>query len=205
MKDPLALAHMIAVITFLVIYLVKTPLLLMNKMEALDKVRRITKVPEMIVSFLFLATGIWMLVMLPSINTLLIIKLVMVFASIPIAIIGFKKKNKAMALIALLLVIGSYGLAEVSKKKRVKGTDIVVDDNNKNDLGKSVYEAKCANCHGPQGNAGVAGAKDLTATTLSKDEIKDISKNGKGMMPGNPDLTPEQLDAVADYVQTLKK
>ena len=205
MENHLPLIHMIAVITFLVIYLVKTPLLLMNKMVALDKVRRITKVPEMIVSFLFLATGVWMLVILPSVNTLMIIKLVLVFASIPIAIIGFKKKNKALALIALLMVIGSYGLAEVSKKKREKGTDIAVDDNSdKESLGKTVYEAKCSNCHGPEGNAGVAGAKDLTVTTMSKDEIKAITRNGKGMM-APVELTDEQLDAVADYVQTLKK
>src|SRR5688500_7054377 len=113
--------HMVAVIIFLVIYLVKTPLLLMGKIETLDKVRRVTKVPGMIVSFLFLATGVWMLIDLPVINTLLIVKIAVVLASIPIAIIGFKKKNKAMALIALLMVIGSYGLAEVSQKKRIQG------------------------------------------------------------------------------------
>jgi hypothetical protein len=75
MEAHLPLIHMIAVITFLVIYLVKTPLLLMNKAAALDKVRKVTKVPEMIVSLLFLATGAWMLVKLPSVNTLMIIKL----------------------------------------------------------------------------------------------------------------------------------
>lgn len=206
MEAHLPLIHMISVITFLVIYLIKTPLLLMNKIEALDKVRKMTKVLEMIVSFLFLLTGVWMLVLLPSVNMLMIIKLVLVFASIPIAIIGFKKKNKAMAVIALLMVIGAYGLAEVSKKKRSQGTDITVDTSKSNgsDLGKAVYEAKCSNCHGPQGNAGVAGAKDLTVTALSKEEIKAITKNGKGMMPP-VELTEEQLDAVAEYVQSLKK
>lgn len=205
MEAHLPLIHMIAVITFLVIYLVKTPLLLMNKMEALDKVRRITKVPEMIVSFLFLATGVWMLIKLPSINMLMVIKLVLVLASIPIAIIGFKKKNKAMAVIALLMIIGAYGLAEASKGKRERGSDIeTVKTSDSNNLGKTVYEAKCVNCHGPAGNAGVAGAKDLTVTTMGKDEIKAITKNGKGMMPP-VELTEEQLDAVAEYVQSLKK
>lgn len=196
---------MIAVIVFLVIYLVKTPLLLMNKIEALDKVRKVTKVPEMIVSFLFLATGVWMMVQLPVINTLLIIKIAVVLASIPIAIIGFKKKNKAMALIALLMVIGAYGLGEVSKKKRVQGTDVVVEGNDDTEgLGKSVYDAKCANCHGPQGNAGIGGAKDLSATTLDKDGIMAIVKNGKGMMPPT-DLPQDQLEAVSEYVRSLKK
>jgi cytochrome c550 len=110
-----------------------------------------------------------------------------------------------MALIALLMVIGSYGIAEVSKKKREKGADIAVGDNgDKQDLGKTVYDAKCANCHGPAGNNGMPGVKDLTVTGLSKDEIKSVVRNGKGnMLP--VELTDDQLDAVADYVQTLKK
>ena len=198
--------HLIVVILFLIIYLIKTPLLLLNKSEALAKFTKIVKVPEMIISFAFLATGVWMLVELPVINTLMIVKIIVVLLSIPIAIVGFKKKNKVFATLALLMIIGAYGLAEVSKKKRIQGNEIVTDKAaaTKADIGKTVYDAKCTNCHGPQGNAGVAGAKDLSATAMSEDEIKHIVRNGKGMMPP-ADLTDEQVDAVTEYVKALKK
>jgi mono/diheme cytochrome c family protein len=206
MQQYLPQIHMVAVIVFLLIYLVKTPLLLMNKMETLDRVRKATKVPEMIVSFLFLLTGVWMLVQLPVINTLLIVKIAVVLASIPIAIIGFKKKNKALALIALLMVIGAYGLAEVSKKKRIQGGEIVTEPTaSKEDMGANIYAQRCINCHGAKGDAKFNGAYDLSVTTLGTEEIKNIIHNGKEAMPPNPDLSEDQLDAVTEYVKTLKK
>jgi uncharacterized membrane protein SirB2 len=202
----LPLIHIISVILFLVIYLIKTPLLLANKTETLARVTKVIKVPEMIVSFMFLVTGVWMLVQLPVINSLLIIKIVIVLLSIPIAIVGFKKRNKALAAIALLMIIAAYGLGEVSKKKRIQGNDIVTNSvtATKEDFGKAIYDAKCVNCHGADGTAGISGAKDLSQSTLSEDEIEHIVHNGKGMMPPT-ELADEQLHAVAEYVKTLKK
>lgn len=86
--------HILSVILFLAIYLIKTVLLLMNKNEALAKFTKVVKVPEMIISTLFLATGVYMLTQVPEIKSLLIIKIVAVVASIPLAIIGFKNKTK---------------------------------------------------------------------------------------------------------------
>ncbi|MES2395188.1 MAG: SirB2 family protein, partial [Bacteroidota bacterium] len=89
--------HLLSVILFLLIYLIKTVLLLSNKNEGLAKFTKVVKVPEMIVSTLFLVTGIYLLTQIPEIKTLLIIKIVAVLISIPLAIIGFKKKNKVLA------------------------------------------------------------------------------------------------------------
>lgn len=206
MEQHLPTIHLVSVILFLVIYLVKTPLLLMNKTEALARVAKATKVPEMIVSLLFLVTGVWMMVMLPSINTMLIIKVVIVLLSIPIAIVGFKKRNKVLAALALLMIIGAYGLGEVSKKKREKGADVVVNEAApKEDMGKSVYDAKCSNCHGGDGKLGIGGAKDLSASVMGDEEMKSVIVNGKGAMPPVSGLTPEQVDAVTAYVKSLKK
>ena len=82
--------HTISVMLFLLTYLIKT-ILLFTKRSALEKYARITKVPEMIISAVFLITGIALFVLLDGIKTFQIIKLVCVFASIPIAIIAFKK------------------------------------------------------------------------------------------------------------------
>ena len=80
--------HLISVILFLLIYLIKTSLLLANKEEGLTKFTKSIKVPEMIVSTLFLLTGIYMLTQIPIINTLLIVKICIVFISIPVAVVG---------------------------------------------------------------------------------------------------------------------
>jgi uncharacterized membrane protein SirB2 len=193
--------HLVSVILFLLIYFIKTALLLSNSKEGLRKFTRISKVPEMMVSFLFLASGIYMIINLPEVSTLLVIKLVCVFLSIPLAIIGFKRGSKPLATLALLLIIAAYGLAEVHKKKAA-GPAVaksVIE-------GKEIYIQKCVACHGDDGKKQLGDAADLNSSMMRPDEAGVLIKEGKGMMPGFQDqLNSEQVDAVVDYIQTLKE
>ena len=200
------LTHRILVSLFLLQYLIKLILLLTNKKEELAKYTKATRIPEMLVSVGFLVTGGWLLMQMTDISKFMVMKLVCVFAAIPIAIVGFKKGNKALAALAVVLVVASYGLAEMNHKAMGGGK---VDTSSAKDVyeaGKQVYEQKsCANCHGPDGKLGNFGAKDLSVTTLSADEQKAIIKNGKPPMQPNTDLTDQQLDAVIKYIATFKK
>jgi mono/diheme cytochrome c family protein len=50
------------------------------------------------------------------------------------------------------------------------------------------------------------GAKDLTASTLSRADIEHQILNGKNAMPAYKDaLTPEQLKSLSDYVASLQQ
>ncbi len=199
------LTHRIVVTLFLVHYVIKLALLLLDKKEPLVQYTKGTRVAEMIISLLFLLTGGWMLFYSGHITTLMIVKLLFVFASIPIAIIGFKKGNKALAALAVLLILGAYGLAEVNKKKMAGGKVDTTNATNALAAGKEVYAASCVTCHGDDGKKGLMGAKDLSQTMLGIDAQKDIIQNGKNAMPGNKNLTPDQLEAVVEYIGTLKK
>jgi cytochrome c553 len=194
--------HLLTVILFLLIYVIKTYLLLMNKNESLANFTKKVKVPEMIISTLFLVTGIYMMVQLPEIKSLLIIKIIAVFVSIPLAVIGFKKHNKALAVLSLLLLITAYGLAEMSKKQKSKSMENIssVTIN-----GQELFNASCISCHGADGKLGLMGAKDLTQSTMSLDDKIEIIKHGKNAMtPFEGMLTEEQIKAVAEYTETLK-
>ena len=70
--------HFVVVTIFFLIYLIKTILLVANKKEQLQNFTKKIKVLEMIVSFLFLGTGIYMMTQV-EITSLLIIKISMVF------------------------------------------------------------------------------------------------------------------------------
>jgi mono/diheme cytochrome c family protein len=199
--------HLISVNVFLLIYIVKTFLLLTNKEESLVKFTKGIKVPEMIVSALFLITGIYMIITGQSLTTLQIIKIIIVFASIPVAVIGFKKRNKAMAILSLLMIIAAYGLAEVNKKHRLSNP---VSEENVHPgaavNGHDIFMANCTSCHGEDGKAGLSGAKDLSVSTLDLSAQQEIIKNGKAPMPGYSGvLTEEQIKAVAEYSATLRK
>lgn len=199
--DVIKQVHLVVVILFLLLYLIKTILLLANKKESLMKFIKTFKVPEMIISFTFLGTGIYMLTQVPEINSLMIIKIVCVFASIPLAVIGFKKSNKILAVLSMLLLIGSYGLAEMSSKKKSSpvATSTSVD-------GKEIYTTYCIKCHGDDGKAQIMSATDLSLSQLSTFESFGLIHNGKNNMPAFADqLNEGQIKAVAEYIQALKK
>lgn len=206
----LKLIHIISTVLFLVLYLLKTVLLLANKNEGLKTVTKIAKVPEMIISSVFLITGIWMFVEIGAIKTLQIIKLIAVFASIPLAIVAFKKGNKALAVISFLLIVMSYGLAEMAKKKPYIGKSIKVDvaniEANPIDFGSAIYNANCAMCHGEDGKKGLAGAFDLSASQLNNEGVIAVINNGRGSMMGyKSTLNEKEVSAVAEYLATIKK
>jgi mono/diheme cytochrome c family protein len=205
--------HKLVVILFVLLYFIKTILLLANKKEGLEKFKKVTKIPEMVISFLFLATGLVMIFQLPSINQFMIFKIVAVFASIPLAVIGFKKGNKMLAGLAMLLIIGSYGLAEMSRRyvekvEVAQGTVTDASVSNYDALvhGKALFEGNCVACHGADGQAGIAGSKDLTITQLDGAGLKNIIVNGKNAMPPYKKVLNEQeVDALTKYVQSMKK
>ncbi|MGZ3862045.1 MAG: c-type cytochrome [Bacteroidia bacterium] len=192
--------HFVVVTIFFLIYLIKTVLLVANKKEQLQGFTKKTKVLEMIVSFLFLGTGIYLLTQVPEFKTELIIKISMVFLSIPLAIVGFKKGNKGLAILSFLLITAAFGLAEMSAKKNsAKVTNADIKSDGSIDA-KLLYTDNCAKCHGEDGKAGIMGATDLSATQLSADSISVLTEKGRNSMPATVGLTIEQRNAIAKYI-----
>ncbi|MGL5891915.1 MAG: c-type cytochrome [Bacteroidia bacterium] len=72
--------------------------------------------------------------------------------------------------------------------------------------GEKIYTAKCTVCHGSDGKAGIGGASDLSVSLLDKAGSVQIITNGrKAMRAFSTELTPAEIEAVAGYIQTLKK
>ena len=203
----LARIHIISVMLFLLTYVVKTVLLFTSK-SMLTKYSHFTKVPEMIISITFLITGIWLFAILDGIKTFHIIKLIFVFVSIPLAIIGFKKNKYGLALIAMVLIIGAYGLAEMSKNKPFIPKTVKLETANNSPLaeGAIVYYQNCVFCHGVDGKKKYRNAPDLTQSSMSEDAmIQNIREGSKGKMPAYLlNISDQNIAAVAKYVNSLR-
>ncbi len=199
--------HLIVVNIFLLVYLIKTILLFAN-VTALDKFSKVVRIPEMIVSTLFLVTGIWLFAILGAIKTFHIIKLACIIISVPLAITGFKRHNKALALISFLLIVGAYGLAEMSKNKPFIPNNVVMNAaaDEASQLGIKTFAANCAMCHGFDGKKMYRHANDLSTSTLNPSLITAMIREGsKGKMPGfKTTLTDKETNALADYILTLR-
>ncbi len=217
--------HWISVLTFLLVYIYKLILLVTNKTGNLDSFSKKFRIPESIISLLFLVTGIILLTNTGNTSNFLWIKIILVFASIPIGIIAFKKHNKIMGILCVLLIVASYGMAEANKsisKKQLRATlqnvpAPKIETNTKDstqteqyqkqmlEYGKQLYTAACVNCHGENGDLGKSGAKNLKTTMLNEQEKSMIIKKGKGVMPSYSSLSDAQVQAIIQYIDTFKK
>lgn len=71
--------------------------------------------------------------------------------------------------------------------------------------GAGIFQAECALCHGPDGKLGLVGAKDLTVSSLGRDEMISVATFGKGAMTGFKErLSPAQIELVVDHVRSLR-
>jgi mono/diheme cytochrome c family protein len=68
--------------------------------------------------------------------------------------------------------------------------------------GKSVYQARCAACHGARGEGGVGPRLRGNPILKAKEAVREIVLQGRGTMPAVP-LAPEELSALLDYLDSL--
>ena len=72
--------------------------------------------------------------------------------------------------------------------------------------GSKIYKQYCVTCHGLYGDMGASGAFNLTTSTLSKEErIQVITKGRNLMTPFEGLLSEEKIEAVAEYIETLRE
>lgn len=98
-----------------------------------------------------------------------------------------------------ILLISSCTQGEISTVKDSDG-NVTVD-------GQLLYTNQCVSCHGPKGDLGNSGSKDLTKSKLEEAEVLKIIKKGKGTMPPFEYLlkTEKEREAVVQYVMSLRK
>jgi mono/diheme cytochrome c family protein len=78
---------------------------------------------------------------------------------------------------------------------------------------ETLYKAKCAMCHGPDGKGSPTGIKmgahDFTSADVQKQtdaQLSDAIAKGKNKMPGyEKSLKPEQIKDLVAYIRALAK
>jgi mono/diheme cytochrome c family protein len=71
---------------------------------------------------------------------------------------------------------------------------------------KNLYSLRCVSCHGEDGKLGMSGAKDLSVSKLTDDEIVEIIQAGKNAMPSfNSTIPEEQQKMLVPIVKSLRK
>ncbi len=201
-------SHKYIVMLYVTFYLIKLIALMVTNAESFGKFRKKTMAVEMGLSTLFLITGLILAANSAQVGqTWFIVKIILILAVIPIGIIGFRKRSKALAFLGLIILVYIFGISEaksLNMKNPIK--DAINVDSNAPNSGKDIYMAKCASCHGEAGDAGRSGAANLITSPLSTEAKLDIVINGKNAMPKFKDILNAQQDSVVvKYVDGLRK
>lgn len=216
--------HVLVNVLFMLLLAVKTTLLVINKTETLEKLRAKTKIADIVLGVLILVTGGYLVTIQETVETWLIVKIVIVVACIPLGIIGISKGKKVLAILSLFGFLYVYGVAEtrslsMQKKTYTKVVETVEESPEQisNEIvtenttvavsnGQAIYESLCVQCHGSDGKLGKYNAKDLTMSAMTAAEKATIIANGKGMMNGfGKDLSESEIAQVVEYIGSLGK
>jgi mono/diheme cytochrome c family protein len=197
-------SHVTIAIIFMLFFGYKVALLLLNKKEQLAAFRQKTKIVDMILGALLIITGVSLMVIGKVFDLYIWVKVLMILAVIPLGIISMKKENKMLAVLAFVLLLAAYGLAESMSPSAPEPEQALLVSGDATLLGKEIYTSRCQVCHGADGK-GIDGAKNLQISMLSKEEMIALVTKGKNTMPAfKSSLTEPQIEAVVDYVRTLK-
>jgi mono/diheme cytochrome c family protein len=203
--------HLVTVSAFLLLYVAKAVLLFLSP-PLLDRFSKAMRLPEILFSVLFLVSGIWLFSLVGAIRSLQIVKLVLVAASIPVAAVGFRKHRRGLALAAVLLLTGAYGLSEAGRSRPYLAARVEVSGEASGAIsGIELYAAHCTPCHGADGRKQYRGAADLSTSRMDVGMAESVIASGvkrgrRGTMPAYAGLlNTRQAAAVAAYIQELKK
>lgn len=206
--------HVLLVVLYIVFFLIKVILLMLPKKEPLRNFRHKTRWIEITLSVLFVATGIFLWINTGLTGVWLYVKIGVLILIIVAGIFAFKRESKILGIFSFIALLYVYGLSETKsptfkdplKTPPASREEIRLSEQaDKMEMGKQLYTYYCVQCHGPEGNRGLSGAKDLSNNELSKNEIKVVIAHGRLTMPAYINVfTEEQMDAVAEYTKSLQ-
>jgi len=82
----------------------------------------------------------------------------------------------------------------------------VLEGDSKEWSGEYLYSQNCSICHGEDGDLGVAGAKLLSQSKLTTQDVMKIIKNGVNTMPPfEGKITDEEMERIETHIQKLRK
>jgi uncharacterized membrane protein SirB2 len=204
---------------YVLFFIIKLVMLFRNDPEKLIRFRKKTKMVEMILPTLFLITGIYLAANSPyATQNWFIVKMVLIVLAIVLGIITFKKNSKVLGVLTLLIFLAIFPLSYQKSKLVPENKTAVNAEGQKFQPGTAGYDQMehgkflytkalaCTGCHGENGSLGNSGAFDLSKSTLTDEEIMNVIKNGRKLMPAyGSQLDEYQLKALTAYVKSLRK
>ena len=111
----------------------------------------------------------------------------------------------SVSLLSLVLLFTSCSETNAEKTEEISIQEEDEESFSLNDA-KNLYTMKCASCHGSDWKLGMSGAKDLSVSKITDQQIMCTIQSGQNAMPAFKDAIPDyQLDKLVAVVKSLRK
>lgn len=206
--------HFATTTLYIVFFLVKVVLVLTNKEEQLKVFKKKTLVLEISLPLIFIITGVIMLMQGSPLYHFAGAawfhpKMTGMVLGIILGIIGIKKMNKVLVVIALFCFLSIHGYTEMQEAKMNKGTtenlstsDLATEEHLSDE---KIFQTHCANCHRGSEEKNLAGAPVLAHSTLNFEEkVAKIKSGGGGMTAFEKILKAQEIISLVHYIDSAK-
>lgn len=111
--------------------------------------------------------------------------------------------------IVLMAVMSAYGVDQrnaLEEEENGTGEQETVEIDDPIAAGEELAQQSCINCHGGDLAGGSVGpAINGLDGQLSAEEISNIIQNGVGAMPPQTQYSPEEADAISEYLLSISE
>ena len=206
------LFHVLFIIVFTVTYLGTSIWILLAKAPTrMRKGRRVMKGTLLIFGIPSILSGGYILWLLPGLDLYQVLKLAVLAAVFWLSYRPHRYKVNQILSVALLAYILGISISKRILIFNRNGPNEEMSSSFLDDTeafsGKSIYTLKCEPCHGDDGKLGVLAAADLSVSTLSLEDRKEVLSDGRiltVMRAFKHELTPGEIEAVASYIEELR-
>lgn len=197
--------HLVAVILFALLYLFRyLALALFYDWRTITLKKWFKKLPIILASII-LVTGIILGIYKYKyiLDRYFLLKLLLIGASIWLGLRGLKRYDRNMTFVGLLVLAGSFWMAEKYRKHQVKRPDLFFAETI---TGEQLYKnMECDACHGMDGKKCSWGAKDLSKSVLSSHAAYFRIMKGRCLMPAYMGaITDVECTTLISYLFSLR-
>lgn len=203
--------HVLTAVLYMVLLLFTIILMALRKPDLMEKWRGKLKILHIVLGTIFLLTGLFLVWRAPNpLADYMLVKYVLVILAVPAGIIGSRRNSPVLSILAFVILIYVAGVSRTdslmlqSKKSQLASTQQKSKGQDPAMRGFEIYDVYCTACHGPRGTLEFQGARNLQESTMTEEQVRQLLKNGKGVMPAFDDLDAEDMELIFAYLKSLR-
>ena len=203
--------HVLFCVLYMLLLFVKFILILSKPQSRIAIFNKKTKLLHIILASGMLLTGVALVVRAPdAFSFWAITKYFVILVAIGLGILGSKRLSASFIGASVFAFVYVFFVSKTkcpmfhSTQHQIAEHLQASNPQTAIEKGKIVYQTACLRCHGKTGDAQYRNATNLINSNIPPQTVQIIVKSGKNTMPQHQYLSENDLNAVTEYVLSLR-